>query len=173
MIELYLRESTDPGSQAAETLLEEILGERGIFQPERLVGPHGKPYLENGPEFNLSHTRGVVAVAVSESPVGLDIERLRPYLPSLPKRVLSPGERSWFSGRGERPEDFFTLWTLKESYLKFLGTGLRGIPNETEFYYDGQWHLRNSALWFWTFAEKDLRVALCGDAQCEVTYHWR
>lgn len=173
MIQVYLRETEEPLSQAAHSLLCQVLErEYGISRPELLRGPYGKPYLKEGPCFNLSHTHGAVAAAVSERPVGIDLERVRPYLSKLPERVLSPVELRWFRSGGERKTDFFTLWTLKESFLKLQGTGLTGFPNETEFYFEDRWRLRNSGLYFSVFCEKDLLLSVCGEEQSEIRLHW-
>ena len=69
--------------------------------------------------------------------------------------------------------DFFTLWTLKESYYKYLGTGLRGFPNETEFWTQGGvWQLRGQEkLVFWLREEKNLLMALCSHEQEKVNFH--
>jgi 4'-phosphopantetheinyl transferase len=170
MIKLYLRETNRPQSEAAHGLLEEALE----FQlPELCYGPQGKPYLSEGPQFNLSHSRGFVGAAVSDGPVGLDLELVRPYLEKLPGRIFSPLELAWFRQRGETRLDFFTLWTLKESYYKFLGTGLPGFPNGTEFYFDGAWHLQGSDLFFTVLTEKNLCIALCSDAEEKILVEWR
>jgi 4'-phosphopantetheinyl transferase len=170
MIKLYLRRTELHASQAAHELLEEVLG---ISEKKLQYGPQGKPFLPEGPQFNLSHSRDFVGAAVSDGPVGLDLELVRPYFEKLPARIFSPGELRWFRDRGETRLDFFTLWTLKESYYKFLGTGLPGFPNGTEFYFDGAWHLQSSDLFFTVLTEKNLCIALCGDTEEKIRMEWR
>jgi 4'-phosphopantetheinyl transferase len=90
-------------------------------------GPHGRPVLDGGPEFSLSHTRGAFAVAISPAVVGVDLEG--PHRPAVVREVvdsLHPHERSEIaSHRPEaRPAAFARAWTRKESYLKAIGTGL-------------------------------------------------
>ena len=110
-MELYWMETDAPQSQAAHALLERILLEQyQISQPKFILGPHGKPYLEDGPHFNISHTRGVVAVAIGEKNMGLDIESVRCFHQQVPKRIMSRAEYDWFVGRGELKRDFFALW---------------------------------------------------------------
>ena len=128
--------------------------------PELCINAQGKPYLPEGPQFSLSHTRGAVAVAIGKSSVGVDVEHIRPLREDLPRRVLSREEYAWFQSRGQRPEDFFTLWTLKESYYKYLGTGLPGFPNKTEFYLEGGlWYLRGAAQRFYVRKKGELLLA--------------
>ena len=174
MIHLYLKTTEKKESEAAHELLAEILREvYGIYEPEFQTGPQGKPYLPGGPEFNISHSRGHVAVAFSDRPVGLDIELVRPYLEKLPERIFSPEELAWFRGRSCTKADFFTLWTLKESYYKFLGTGLPGFPNGTSFYQDGKkrWKMGDSGLYFKVLEEKSLSLAICCQEETEIMIH--
>lgn len=174
-MDVYLLETEENQSLQAHALLREILRTHyGIDNPVLSVGRFGKPYLcQGGPEFSISHTQGAVAVAVGESPVGLDLERVRSFHQRVPQRIMSAGEYQWFVRRGEMKHDFFTLWTLKESYYKYLGTGLQGFPNETEFWtQDGLWHLRGQeALTFQLREEKNLLMALCSHEQECITLH--
>ena len=79
--------------------------------------PRGKPLFAGRPDrwFSLSHSGGAALCALSEGPVGVDIELVRPRRPGLPRRVLSPRELARFDGSWE---DFFRVWTLKESWCK-------------------------------------------------------
>ena len=84
-------------------------------------GPQGKPYLPEHPEvhFNLSHSGRWVVLAIGDRKVGVDVEQTdRPVdCAALSKRHFTPEEQ-------EHPDDFFAIWTAKESYLKYLGVGL-------------------------------------------------
>lgn len=172
-MDLYLLQTDAPQSQAAHELLNRILQEQyQIAQPEFIIGPHGKPYLENGPHFSISHSHGAVAVAIGERNMGLDIEVIRQFHQMVPQRIMSRREYEWFCRRGEMKVDFFTLWTLKESYFKYLGTGLRGFPNGTEFYYDGkQWTLTGESLSFQVIEEKNLLMTICSHEQEGIILH--
>lgn len=95
---------------------------------------YGRPHIE-GPaleaplHFNLSHTDGLVALAVAASPdVGVDVEResRQTDIDRLAPAVFSKTEREAF-GRcpgQDRRALFFTFWTLKEAYIKARGMGL-------------------------------------------------
>ena len=170
---LYLLKTDAPQSQAAHELLAQVLREQyHISAPKFIIGPHGKPYLENGPHFNISHTRGAVALAIGENNMGLDIEAVRSFHQRVPERIMSRSEYAWFCRRGELKHDFFSLWTLKESYYKYLGTGLRGFPNGTEFYFDGkQWHLTGEELSFQVIEEKNLLMTVCSHEQEAIILH--
>ncbi len=87
------------------------------------------PVSAAGLSFNLSHTRGLVACAVTLGrPVGIDVEDLQRGSPvmDLAARYFSSFEMAELSGlpAERQSERFFELWTLKEAYLKARGVGL-------------------------------------------------
>ena len=85
-------------------------------------GPHGKPYLEGHPDFcfNVSHSLNTCAVAFGSTPVGIDIEYLRKVNLNISRRFFTDEERRLIA----TDEDFFIIWTKKESYIKYTGDGL-------------------------------------------------
>jgi 4'-phosphopantetheinyl transferase len=121
----------------AHALTRTVLGRWTGLPPEALqfeTGEHGKPAIAAGApgaewSFNLSHTRGLVACAVTRAgEVGVDVERIDPGrdLQGVARRVFSKEEyRDWESRSGEdRCLRFFHYWTLKEAYIKAQGGGL-------------------------------------------------
>ena len=95
--------------------------------PTFLYNEHGQPRIEGGPCFSISHCKNAIAVAISHSPIGIDIEHLRTAKPELVARTMNQREqeRIWQS---ENPDWAFTeLWTQKEAVLKMLGTGITSI----------------------------------------------
>ena len=98
------------------------------------LSSHGRPELigETGLSFNLSHSRDRVVVAVTRSGlVGVDVEyaaRTR-RVERLVERYFSKEEQSALLALAEpdRLERFYTLWALKEAYIKARGLGL-AIP---------------------------------------------
>ena len=102
-------------SEDSGKFLNRVLSRCGIHEPV-LRTPNGKPYLASGAcFFSLSHTEGLLAVAVSSQEVGLDAERNRPHAADTYKKRLTPAEQR---------EDFFELWTAKEAYIKYRGETL-------------------------------------------------
>ena len=90
----------------------------------------GKPLCE-GIEFNFSHSGHYVAFAFSDSPVGVDIERIGRGIDAA-KRVMTASEYVSLSDivdAEEREEIFCRMWTAKESYMKCLGLGIRLPPD--------------------------------------------
>lgn len=90
---------------------------------------YGKPFLCAWPgiEVNLSHSGPIALCAVDTAPVGVDVQReIKAVTCALARRVCTPPERRWLDRQRQRETAFATLWTLKESYLKYRGDGLSG-----------------------------------------------
>ena len=86
--------------------------------PEIFLTERGKPHFaDTEPYFSLSHSHGVIFVAVSDAPIGADVELI-----DEKKRSVRLAER--FFSDNEKDEDFFTVWTRKEAYVKMTGEGI-------------------------------------------------
>ena len=115
----------------AELLLRQALRQQG-FNPDDIefeYGSSGKPTLKNSPgvEFNLSHSGDWIVCAISEKPVGIDVEHIKVRdFALLARHCLTKAEQAELAGLSpEAQQDyFFKRWTIKESYVKKLGTGL-------------------------------------------------
>lgn len=89
----------------------------------------GKPYIQGRQEFffNLSHSGRYVVIAYGNTEVGVDIQQYNDAnMQAIAKRWFAPDEQAYIekdtAGMKQR---FFEIWTGKESYMKYLGTGLR------------------------------------------------
>ena len=93
-------------------------------RPEILDRPPGVPDLR----FNLSHTEGLIACAVTIGrEVGVDVEHVgRKLTHDVPGRFFAPREVADLRARPEAEQEsvFFDYWTLKEAYIKARGFGL-------------------------------------------------
>ncbi len=100
---------------------------------------NGKPYAKKiDAHFNISHSNDVVVCAVSDVPVGIDVEKIRPVDLSVSKRVCTDDELCYLFGHAPVKSDFvyttdteiltrfFKLWCSKEAYAKCSGKGLCG-----------------------------------------------
>lgn len=97
--------------------------------PELVRLPGGKPVFagEPGRHFSLSHSGALALCALSDSPVGADVETVRPRSPKLPRYVLRGEEyRRYLALGGDWPA-FYVLWTEKESVVKYTGEGLKAL----------------------------------------------
>lgn len=98
----------------------------------------GKPYFieKKMPSFNLSHTKNLVGIIVSEKRVGIDIENMQnetyENIKSLMKFCFSEKECKYVSlgEEGDR-QRFYEVWTGREAYYKMTGEGLK-ISNKKE-----------------------------------------
>ena len=86
----------------------------------------GKPFLDDHPgiHFNLSHSGDVAVCAISDQPVGIDIETPRKISNSLIDYTMNESERELIAASGDPSTAFLTLWTKKEALLKLTGEGI-------------------------------------------------
>lgn len=125
-------------SIGAELLLYDYLGR----VPEYKIDEYSKPYGEEV-EFNFSHSGNIAVCAVSEYPVGVDVEKIRNVNFDVAKRNFSKKEYEKFLNSQNPEETFFEIWVKKESYAKALGTGLRSKLSDidTESVTDWQFYI--------------------------------
>jgi 4'-phosphopantetheinyl transferase len=97
---------------------------------------HGKPFVTEPEEakrpFNIAHTDGLVLCGIGSAAhklVGIDVERLnRRTDPAIADRYFSQPEVRYletFQDDSLRSNAFLRIWTLKESFIKAIGTGLQ------------------------------------------------
>jgi len=102
-----------------------------------VTNEYGRPEIDEPQDarwlkFNLSHTKGLIALIVArDREVGVDVEdRERTgRLLNVADRYFSPLEVEALRALPEKDklDRFFLYWTLKESYIKARGMGL-AIP---------------------------------------------
>lgn len=97
------------------------------------TGPFGKPRLLEPNEdisFSISYRKNMIAVALSSTDVGVDIEEIRSDidLSGIARMVFTPDEQKCLQSTDGREKEnkFFELWTRKEALLKASGIGLSG-----------------------------------------------
>lgn len=102
---------------------------------------HGKPQLVSSsavPDicFNLTHTAGLSACVVSlKRTCGIDAENIhrKNDLKSVAQRMFADEEIARLEDNSIN-QSFYYFWTLREAYVKAMGTGLAG--SSKEFYFD-------------------------------------
>ncbi len=123
-------------SLGAGVLLEQGLQRMGITEYSLAYGEHGKPYLTDSEDvfFSLSHSGTLAACVFYKREIGLDIQKIKPVSEKLIKKVTTDTEFSYLINHSEdeRKLAFFRLWTAKESYMKYLGSGLSLSPKRLE-----------------------------------------
>jgi 4'-phosphopantetheinyl transferase len=138
---LFRRERDRQNFVASRVLVRTALSAHAPVAPERWafeLGAHGRPEIAAGLcdrplRFNLSHTAGLVACAVTIGrDVGIDVEwrRRSGNLRALAERYFAPQELAELAALSEPRfrERFFDYWTLKEAYVKARGLGLLSLP---------------------------------------------
>jgi 4'-phosphopantetheinyl transferase len=163
-----------------------------------VAGEHGKPALAPAFEalglfFNVTHTEGLVAVAISRyRDIGVDAENLyeRTTALKLAHRYFSAEEARNLEALppGEQPARFYSLWTLKESWMKATGRGLAAGLDNAAFSLDAKHQVvglnfaaYDASDWrFWQFAPTEehlLAVALRAPGATRdmnvSTFEWR
>ena len=97
---------------------------------------HGKPFaVDLDVEFNISHSGNLVVCAVSDQPVGIDIELIRPVDLRTAKHFCTSEDLEYLFGHTPSEKEFikteeeailhrfFQIWTAKEAYIKCVGSG--------------------------------------------------
>lgn len=87
---------------------------------------YGKPYLPLYPNFyfNIAHSGEWVVCAIHNNEVGIDIECIKPIEESIMLSILREKEVEYLSSKPNKLAAFYEIWTVKESYLKAIGSGL-------------------------------------------------
>lgn len=102
--------------------------------PEIARTQQGKPYFPDYPDvhFNISHTGGAVLVGISDQPIGVDIERIRPVSQRAMQRIAGASTE----------QEFFRSWVRREARTKRSGAGISTMVRSEaplqygEFYYE-------------------------------------
>lgn len=115
-IDIYIGGGRDETVRAA-------LGENAE-KIERKCG--GKPYIQGGDEFNISHSGDITVCAVSSFPVGVDIERIKERDISKIVKAFDARERQKIEEKTgeEKLREFYRIWTVKEAVCKLKGCGI-------------------------------------------------
>ncbi len=138
-LKIYSQKQAEKRKQSfgAGLLLREVLLRHGVSEKAVYVGQNGKPMVEKI-SFNISHSGKMVACAVSDKPVGCDVEEIKAVPEGMVARFFSDGERRYlqeFEGEAYQ-EAFFRLWTMKESYAKMTGEGMSRLLGSFELLCD-------------------------------------
>ena len=148
IISVAIQHSAQPynkgeASAKARAMLADLLQNSGIDCDSPVVlqkDDRGRPFfaseaLRHDVDFNLSHTEKTVAVAIAireageDAPrVGIDVEMPHPRIrkKQLAARFFAENEIRLLDESNDEERAFLSIWTRKEAYLKYLGTGLAG-----------------------------------------------
>lgn len=135
----YLRAEDRKKSLGAGLLLAKILPLYGESPENITLEPGGKPKAEKVC-FNLSHSGDLVICAAGRKAVGCDIEKIETEPEGVAVHFFHGNEVEYLQmfQEEERNEMFFRLWTLKESYMKMTGEGMRLPLQDFEILPEGE-----------------------------------
>ena len=153
-------------SAGAYLLLMKLLDEENIAQPAFGTGKYGKAYITNREDiyFNLSHSGKVVACAISDREVGVDVEYNDPEIDlNIAKHYFFNTEYESIINSENPSDEFFKYWVLKESYMKYTGLGFNLALDEFEIMINEDIKLKNDEndLKFDVFDIDNYKLAIC------------
>lgn len=109
------------------------------FNKDYDFNKYGKPFIFSSQNicFNISHSSNWVICGIDNSPVGVDIEFIQPIDWRIATQFCHKYEIKHLTNLNEsdRLQEFYKLWTLKESYSKCIGTGLILPPDSICSYF--------------------------------------
>jgi 4'-phosphopantetheinyl transferase len=113
----------------ADLLIRDVIVQKTGLSNEDIsfsTNYYGKPFLKDRDDvqFNLSHSGVWVVGVIDHQIVGIDVERVQEIDLDISKNYFSPDEHEDLMSKADKFDYFFTLWALKESYIKILGKGL-------------------------------------------------
>ena len=152
---IYILKTTEKNKKAVSKIAYDFvcnlaMKKLKINQKPRLTcESSGKPFFEDYPNFhfNISHSENLIAVAVADSPVGVDIEKKRDANLKIAQRFFTEEEKNFVKDS----DSFFYVWTRKEALLKKMGEGLKDISKAQV--------LENSEIK--TFEEDEFILSVC------------
>ncbi|MCC8169762.1 MAG: 4'-phosphopantetheinyl transferase superfamily protein [Oscillospiraceae bacterium] len=123
-------EKTKKQSIGAELLLNYALKRECQIEPPVIweTDENGKLFVPDCAfNVNLSHSDDYAVCAVSDTAVGVDIQKIKPADKALAKRFFTSDEYEYVLNARNAEDAFFRIWVRKESFIKAVGKGL-AIP---------------------------------------------
>lgn len=141
--------------------------------PELSFREHGKPFFQEHPgcHFNLSHSGDLALCALDSAPVGVDVQIVKEWRSSLPRRVCSTEELAWLEEQPEVWPAFTLLWALKEARAKESGRGLTTSIRDIRIPLPGPEPVLLDGLWFGTWSGPGWAAAVCGHSKPPEKFH--
>ena len=128
------REQHAKGLELLSLMEEEAIGSH----PARIKTSMGRPeYADCKVDFNISHAKNLIICTMAEGRTGCDIELAsRKVSLSVAEKFFHPEEKEYLAGAQTLEEGrkrFLTLWVLKESHIKLLGTTIGAVRETPSF----------------------------------------
>ena len=134
---------------------------------EILYKEGGKPYLKDGPYFNISHSNEYIVIAISDNhKVGVDIEKIdEKRIPAI-KHVLK-GE-----GNTDDVDALFQMWSAKESLIKCISTGISDIYNVKALPLNGVKQFKEKKYYTYTTIYDGYSLSITTEGEEKLSLRW-
>lgn len=165
---IYSADGLTSRAQARDLLALAVRETWGLSPlPEIACHEGGKPFFPGHEDlhFNLSHSGGLALCALDGAPVGVDVQFVKQWRPSLPRRVCSESELAWLEEQPEFWPAFTLLWTLKEARAKESGRGLTSSIRDIRVPLPSEEPVLPDGLWFGTWSGPGWAAAVCGHSR--------
>ena len=150
-------------------LLSAVYPELDTSKPEFGYTAQGKPFLLARPDihFSISHTKNAILVAISDAPIGVDIEAFRSPSAALIARTMNATEQAAIAATAASAASAASAATLEPlgTRISASGTpsGLLEPPGTPEALFSAIWTRKEAVLKLrGTGIEGDLREVLSG-----------
>ncbi len=119
-------------------LLVKLMTEKYHYTQEAILDHleytrQGRPFIAGCDDFNISHSGRLVACAMGCAKIGIDVEWIRPIALYEVESALTAAQRQSIKQSSDPTREFYMIWTMKESLLKAMGTGLLSDPALIDF----------------------------------------
>ena len=86
---------------------------------------------------------------------------------------MNPQEQVWLEQQPDFSSAFLTLWTAKEAYVKWNGTGFQWRPKSVSLQWeDGKLTVPGTGVRFVTVEQLGVLVTVCTTLEESVVWHW-
>ncbi len=165
-VDFYRFEKDKKLSAGAYLLLNTLLKDENITNPTFKNKEYGKTYITNYENiyFNLSHSSKMVACAISDREVGVDVEYVDGEIDlDISKHYFFNSEYDSIMKSFNPQKEFFSYWVLKESYMKYTGLGFNLKLDEFEVLIEDEIKLKDDEnnLKFNLFDVENYKLATC------------
>ena len=177
-VDFYRFDKDKKLSAGAYLLLKKLLTEIGIDDFEIKIGKYGKAYISDQENiyFNMSHSSKLVACAISDKEVGVDIEYNDSEIDlNIAKNYFYNQEYESIMKAQNPSDEFFNYWVLKESYMKYTGLGFNLELNSFEIILEDKITLKNDKnnIKFNLFDLEEYKLAIASSYNVEECFEYK
>lgn len=134
--------------------------------PEIVYNKYRKPFFkDSGISFSISHSGTIVCCGISEGKIGVDVQDIVSKYQDILYYVMSTSEVKIINASKSPAADFTEFWTFKESYCKYLGTGIWDSLSDLDFSDVSGGVLKYNNINFRSEPLKDCFITACSDAE--------